>query len=174
MDTLEAIFTRRSIRKFSDKAISDQEITQLLQAAMAAPSAGNAQPWRFIVVREQADFDAIAARHPYAQMAKQSSACIVVCADLSAEKYPGYWPQDCAAAIQNMLLAARAMGIGTVWTGVTPDAERSNAFKDYFALPEQAEVLGIVVCGYPDQPFTQRDTYKEEHVFYGKWGQKTS
>ncbi len=172
MDTLEAIFTRRSIRKFSSKTIREADIKRLLQAGMAAPSAGNAQPWRFIVVRNQEDFNAIAARHPYAQMAKDCSACIVVCADLNAEKYPGYWQQDCAAAIQNILLAARAMDIGTVWTGVTPDAERAAAFKEYFALPDHAEVLGIVVCGYPEQPFTTRDTYDENKVFHGTWGAK--
>ncbi len=170
MDTFEAIYTRRSIRKFNSKVIRDSEIKKLLHAGMAAPSAGNAQPWRFIGVREKENLEAIAARNPYAQMAKEASVCIVVCADLSAEKYPGFWPQDCAAAIQNILLAARALDIGTVWTGVTPIAERAASYKEYFGLPESVEVLGIVVCGYTDQPFTQRDTYAEEKVFSEKWG----
>ncbi len=170
MDIFEAIATRRSIRKFNDKTVRDADIKKLLQAAMAAPSAGNSQPWRFIVVRDKEGLEAIAANNPYAQMAKEASVCIVVCADLNAEKYQGFWPQDCSAAIQNMLLAARALGIGTVWTGVTPIAERAAAYKKYFELPEHAEVLGIVACGYPEQPFTERNTYSEEKVFTEKWG----
>ncbi len=171
MDIFEAIFTRRSIRKFTTEAVSDAHVQNMLEAAMAAPSAGNAQPWRFIVVRNKETFNAIAAHNPYAQMAKESSVCIVVCADLQAEKYPGYWQQDCAAALQNLLLAGRALGIGTVWTGVYPDKERIVAFKELFALPEHAEVLGIVVCGHPDQPFTKRDTFAQEKVYVEKWGQ---
>ncbi len=172
MQTLDAIFTRRSIRKFTDKAVTEEEVNTLLQAAMAAPSAGNAQPWRFIVVRDPQSLEAIAATNPYAQMAKESSVCLVVCADLQAEKYPGYWVQDGSAAIQNILLAARDLGIGTVWTGVTPDKERAAAFKEYFSLPEHAEVLGIVVCGYPAQEFKSRDTFVEAKVFAEKWGQE--
>ncbi len=170
MNTLESIFTRRSIRKFNDKAVSDTDVTTLLQAAMAAPSAGNAQPWRFIVVREKSTFENIAKLHPYAQMAKESSVCIVVCADLEAEKYPGFWVQDCSAAIQNILLAARDLNMGTVWTGVTPIAERAAAFKELFALPEHAEVLGIIVCGYTDQDFKSRETFDAGKIFQEKWG----
>ncbi len=170
MDLFEAIFTRRSIRKFSDKSIDDASVKKMLEAAMVAPSAGNSKPWRFIVVRNKDSFATIAKHNPYAQMAVNSSVCIVVCADLSAEKYPGYWQQDCSAAIQNMLLAARGLGIGTVWTGVYPDEARIKAFKSYFELPKQAEVLGIVVCGYPITDFTPRDNYEKEHIFSEKWG----
>ncbi len=169
MDVFEAIFTRRSIRKFSDKKVDDASIKKMLEAAMVAPSAGNSQPWRFIVVRDQENFQYIAKHHQYAQMAINSSACIIVCADLSAEKYPGYWQQDCSAAIQNMLLAARGLGIGTVWTGVYPDEERMAAFKTYFELPNHGEILGIVVCGYPDQPFSPRNNYNENYIFSEKW-----
>ncbi len=170
MDLFEAIFTRRSIRKFTDKEISDLEVKKLLEAAMVAPSAGNSKPWRFIVVRDQQSLDAIAKHNQYAQMAPSASVCIVVCADLSAEKFPGYWQQDCSAAIQNMMLAARGLDIGTVWTGVYPEKERCIAFKKLFELPEHAEVVGIVVCGYPDQPFKPRDNYDEAIIFSEKWG----
>ncbi len=170
MDIFEAIFTRRSIRKFLDKAVSDADVTRLLEAAMAAPSAGNAQAWRFIVIRKQEHRDAIAKHHPYAQMAKQAPVCIAVCADVTAEKYAGFWPQDCSAAIQNMLLAARALGIGTVWTGIHPVEERASALKSYFKLPDHVEMLGIVVCGYPDQAFKQRETYDASKVYEEMWG----
>ncbi len=171
MDIFEAIFTRRSIRAFTDEVVSDADIKRMLEAAMVAPSAGNAQPWRFIVVRDKHALATIAATNPYAAMAKQASVCIVVCADISAEKYPGYWQQDCAAALQNILLAGRGLGIGTVWTGVYPDKERSETFKLFFALPEHAEVLGIVVCGHPKQDFKARDNYDSAKIFTEKWGQ---
>ncbi len=170
MDIFEAIFTRRSIRKFNDKHIDDASVKKMLEAAMVAPSAGNSKPWRFIVVRNKQSFEVIAKHNPYAQMAVNSSICIVVCADLNAEKYQGYWQQDCSAAIQNMLLAARGLGIGTVWTGVYPDKERITAFKNYFELPNQTEILGIVVCGYPEGDFSARDNYNPQHVFAEKWG----
>ncbi len=170
MNVFDAIFTRRSIRKFTDEQVSDAHVQKMLEAAMSAPSAGNSQPWRFIVVREKEAFAAIAARNPYAQMATQASVCIVVCVDLNDEKYPGYWQQDCSAAIQNMLLAARGLDIGTVWTGVYPDEQRVKDFKAYFALPDHAHVLGIVVCGHPAQSFKTRDNFDQKKIFHEKWG----
>ncbi len=171
MDLFEAIFTRRSIRAYTDEAVSDADIKRMLEAAMVAPSAGNAQPWRFIVVRDKAGLEGIAARNPYAGMAKGANVAIVVCVDLNAEKYAGYWQQDCAAALQNMMLAGRALGIGTVWTGVYPDPERIVAYKEFFALPEHAEVLGIVICGHPAQEFKERNNFDASKVFTEKWGQ---
>ncbi len=170
MDIFEAIFTRRSIRKFTDQNIDDSDVKKMLEAAMVAPSAGNSKPWRFIVVRDPQGLEAVAKFNPYAGMALKSALCIVVCADLSVEKHPGFWQQDCSAAIQNMLLAGRALGIGTVWTGVYPIEERNLAYKNYFGIPENIEVLGIVVCGYTDQAFEKRDNYNPDHIFSEKWG----
>ncbi len=170
MDIFEAIFTRRSIRKFVKQSISDADLKKILEAAMVAPSAGNSKPWRFIIIRDKKSFETIANTNPYAQMATNADLCIAVCADLDAEKYKGYWQQDCSAAIQNLMLAARGLGIGTVWTGVYPDEERCTSFKSYFELPENVELLGIVVCGYPDQPFSARDNYDASLVFNEKWG----
>ncbi len=169
MDIFEALFTRRSIRKFTSQEVSDDDVTRMLDAAMAAPSAGNVQPWRFIVVRSATGRQAIADINPYAQMAPQSSVCIAVCADTTVERYVGYWPQDCSAALQNMLLAARGMGIGTVWTGVYPMEDRVNAFKALYKLPPHIMPLGVVVCGYPDQAFTHRSNYDAKKVFQEEW-----
>lgn len=169
MDIFEAIFTRRSIRKYTDALVSQEDITLLLSAAMSAPSAGNAQPWRFIVVQAQAQRDAIARLHPYAQMAPKAPLCIAVCADTQAEKYPGFWPQDCSAAIQNLMLAARGKGIGTVWTGIYPIADRVAAFQELFKLPEHIIPLGVVVVGYPDQPFTEHNRYDAQKVRFETW-----
>ena len=169
MDTLQAIYTRRSIRRFTEQAVSDDDIHELLDAAMTAPSAGNAQPWEFVVVRQRAALEGIAQRHPYAAMAAKAPLAIVVCADTNREKYPGFWPQDCSAAIQNLLLAARAKGMGSVWTGVYPIEDRVKVFQEFFGLPAHVMPLGIVVLGYPDQPFTEQHRFDAAKVHQEKW-----
>lgn len=169
MDIFEAILTRRSIRKFTDAPVSDEHIARLLEAAMAAPTACNSQPWRFILVRDQAGREAIAARHPHAGMAARAPLAIVVCADTSAEKFPGFWPQDCAAAMQNLLLAARGLELGTVWTGVYPVEERVTAFQELFNLPPHVIPQGIVVVGHPAQPFAAQKRDSTGKVFEERW-----
>lgn len=169
MDIFETIFTRRSIRKFTDQAISEADITAVLEAAMSAPSAGNSQPWEFIVVREQAGRDAIATCTPYAGMAPHAPVCIVICADTTREKHAGFWVQDCSAAMQNLLLAARAKGIGSVWIGLHPVAERSLAAQKAFGLPEHVQPLGVAVLGYPEQKFTEQNRYDAAKIHSEKW-----
>ena len=120
MDALEVIHTRRSIRDFTDAPITDEALRRMLEAAMAAPSAGNAQPWRFIVIRDRECLQRIPDIHPYAGMATRAALAVLVCADVTAEKFPGFWVQDCSAATQNLMLAARALNIGTVWCGIHP------------------------------------------------------
>lgn len=107
MDIFEALFTRRSIRKYTQEDVSDEDLNILLKAAMLAPSASNRQPWHFVVVRDPEVRAALAGRHPYAKMAADAPVVIVVCADLNEEKTPGFWVQDCSAATQNLMLAAR-------------------------------------------------------------------
>lgn len=169
MNTLETIYSRRSIRRFTDEAISDEHLHEMLDAAMTAPSAGNAQPWEFIVVRSQEGRDGIARHNAYAAMALKAPMCIVVCGNTAQEKHPGFWPQDCAAAIQNLMLAARHLGIGTVWTGVHPVEDRVAAFKELFNLPEHVIPLGIVVLGHPDQPFTEHHRFDATKIHQEKW-----
>ncbi|MEG2172914.1 MAG: nitroreductase family protein [Desulfovibrionaceae bacterium] len=169
MDTFETIFTRRSIRSFTPQEISETDITHILSAAMSAPSAGNAQPWDFIVVRDQAGREAITQCTPYAGMAPQAPVCVIVCADTSREKYPGFWVQDCAAAMQNLLLAARAKDIGSVWIGIHPVEDRIATVKKLFGLPAQVMPLGIAVLGYSDQKFTEHNRYNAAKVHHETW-----
>jgi len=130
MEILEAIKTRRSIRKFTDKKVSKEDINTLkvskedintlLEAAMQAPSAGNQQPWEFIVIDDRKILDVIPDFHPYSKMLKESPIAILVCGKIDATKYCGYWVQDCSAATQNILLAAHGVGLGAVWLGIYP------------------------------------------------------
>ncbi|MCL2122771.1 MAG: nitroreductase family protein [Desulfovibrionaceae bacterium] len=169
MDALEAIFTRRSIRKFLPKAISREEIEELLQAAMAAPSAGNGQPWLFLVITDKLKLAQIPSIHPYAAMCPEAAAAILVCGDPQVAKYADFWPQDCSAAVQNFLLAARARNLGTVWCGVYPTEERMQAFRKVFGLPDAVAPFALVALGHPDQPFDRRDRYDAAKVHWETW-----
>lgn len=170
MDVFEAIHTRRSIRRFNpDKPVGEEHLRAVLAAAMTAPSAGNAQPWHFIVVTDHDLKERLSRVHPYVGMLAQAPVGIVACAELALEKYPGYWVQDLAAAVQNMLLAARALGLGTVWTGVCPLRERMDAVRGILALPVGVEPHAIVPLGWPAQEFTYQDRYKAERVHRNGW-----
>lgn len=169
MDTFETIFTRRSIRAFTEQDISEVDITHILGAAMSAPSANNSQPWDFIVIRDKAARDAITLCTPYAGMAPKAPVCIVVCGDTTRGKSAGFWVQDCAAAMQNLLLAARALGIGSVWIGIHPVEDRVSAVKQLFSLPPHVIPLGIAVLGYPDQQFTEINRYDAAKIHNEKW-----
>lgn len=164
MDTLEAIFTRRSIRKYKNTPIPEDDLEEVLRAAMAAPSAGNSQPWRFVVITDRALLDRIPEFHPYAAMVKTAPAAILICADLSLEKFPGNWMLDCSAAVMNLMLAARSLGLGTVWTGIYPQKDREEAFAKHFNLPENIKAHSLVPIGYPAVEFKRQDRFKPERI----------
>ena len=114
MDIFTALHTRRSIRQYTDAKIAKEDVRVLLDAAMIAPSAGNARPWQFVVVDDPALLAKVPDIHPYVGMAAGAPLGILVCGEPAAEKYPGYWVQDCSAAVQNLLLAAVGLGLGAV------------------------------------------------------------
>ena len=124
MDAMEVILTRRSIRKYNKKSLSEQVVKELLDAAMSAPSAGNEQPWHFILMDDPEILGEIPTFHNHAQMLKDASIVILVCGDLNLDKHDGMWIQDCSAATQNILLAVRAKGLGAVWLGIFPREDR--------------------------------------------------
>jgi len=169
MDAIEAIHTRRSIRKFQDKPVSPDLVKEIIKAGTSAPSAGNEQPWHFVVVTDRALLDRIPEVHPYAAMSREAQVGILVCGDLSLEKYLGYWVQDCSAAIQNMLIAIHALGLGAVWTGVYPTEDRVPNFRKMFDLPDNIVPLAFVPIGYPAQELPPQDRYKEERVHHNRW-----
>jgi nitroreductase len=169
METIDAIMTRRSIRKYTDRAVPDELVFQLLKAAMAAPSAGNEQAWQFIVIRDRALLDAIPKFHPYAAMLKYASVAVLVCGDLTLEKYKGYWVQDCSAATQNLLLAATAKGLGAVWTGVYPLEDRVAGMRKLLGLPEHIVPLSLVPIGFPAEQPARADRFNAGRVYKDRW-----
>lgn len=169
MDTLEAIFSRRSIRKYTDKIIETELVEKIIKAGMYAPSAGNAQPWHFIILTERKYLDKIPDFHPYSQMLKQANLAILVCSDPKLEKYKNRWPQDCSAATMNILLAAHSLGLGAVWVGLYPEEERINGVKKLLNLPEHIIPFSIVPLGYPDEIKSQVDRFKPERIHKNSW-----
>jgi len=163
------IMTRVSVRKYTDKTVEDEKVEKILQAAMAAPSAVNKQPWHFIVVDDKATLENIAKQMPNAAMAENAPLAIVVCGDLEKEDdgpNKEFWIQDCSAAIENMLLAAHALGLGAVWTGIYPRAERCKVVSDMMKLPETMVPLATVVIGYPDENPQPKDKWDLDNISY--------
>jgi nitroreductase len=169
MDTIEAIHTRRSIRKYLDKAVPEDLVRQLLAAAMQAPSARNQQPWQFVVIDDRKPLAEIASLMPNAAMAAAAPLAILVCGDVSLEKSEGYWVVDCSAAVQNMLLAAHALGLGAVWCGIYPRPPRMRDMKRLISLPENVVAHSLVVVGYAAERVPAEDRYLPERVRRNRW-----
>ena len=149
MDVLEALLTRRSVREYTDEPVSEEAVERLLKAAMAAPSARNQQPWRFVVVRDRSLLKEMAEVSPNGAMIARAQVALLICADLDLVKSEGYWIQDCAAATQNALLAAHAIGLGAVWCGLYPREARVTGVSRVFALPERLVPFSVVAVGHP-------------------------
>lgn len=166
---MKSILERRSIRKYTDKPVSIEIIKDLLRAGMCAPSAGNEQPWHFIILNDKEIFKKINAFHPYSHMLTQAQYAIVVCGDLNAEKYEGFWVQDCSAATENILIAAQDMGLGSVWLGIYPIEERTRGVQNLLNLPKNIIPLSILPIGYPDEEKKYTDRYDESRVHIDTW-----
>lgn len=169
-DALEVIMTRTSVRQYTDRAITSETIDTLLRAGMAAPTAGNKQPWKFVVVTDRASLDSLAAGNW--RMAAEAQAAIIVCGD-TENVFPGegrdYWVQDCSAASENILLAAHAVGLGAVWCGCYPISERVEKVRKLFEIPSSIVPMSVLLLGYPAGEQTPKDKYKPENVHYNKW-----
>lgn len=169
---MENIFTRTSVRKYEERPVEDEKIEQLLRAAMAAPTAGNKQPWRFIVIKDKNTLNAISENFHTMWMAAHAPVAIVVCGDLSAT-FPGegveYWVEDASAATENLLLAAHSMGLGAVWCGIYPLSDRVALLKQMLNIPEGIVPLNVVPVGYPAEHPVPKDKWNPDAVHHEKW-----
>ena len=166
--TIETIHNRKSVRNFTDKQVSRADLVELVRAGMAAPSAANKQPWKFIIVEDRAKLDSMGDILPYGKMLKKAPSAIVVCGDMFNALVgvaEDYWVQDCSAATQNILLAAESMGLGAVWTATFPYAERMNPVKEILGLPDHIKPLNVIPIGYPNGVDKPKDKWDIEKVF---------
>ena len=168
MDAMEAILTRRSIRKYTKQPVPDEVVKELLEAAMYTPSAGNRQPWCFVVISDSKILNEIPRYHSYSQMLKEAPVAILVCYD-SDLQLGEYGVQDCSAATQNILLAAHAKGLGAVWLGLNLTEPRITAIKNLLSLPEQIIPVSLISIGYPAEQKPQPDRYRADRVHYNQW-----
>ena len=165
----DPVLGRRSIRKYTREPVPDESVELLLRAAMSAPSAGNEQPWEFVVIHDRQLLDHIPSVHPYSHMLKEAPLAILVCADLSRKKYEQYWIQDCAAATENILVEAAALGLGSVWLGVYPMDTRVEGIRRILGLPEHVVPFSLVAIGHPAETKPPADRYDAARVHCDGW-----
>jgi nitroreductase len=164
---IEPILARRSIRTYTDEPVTEEEITTLLEAGMAAPSASNKKPWHFVVVTDRDVLAQLSAYGSHWQMLKEAPLSIVVCGDPSiSEKY---WVQDCSAATENILIAVSMMGLGAVWLGCYPRPERVGPTKKLLRIPDPVEPLAVLSIGHPAETKEARTQYDEDRVHRDGW-----
>lgn len=168
---LDVIMSRTSIRSYEDRAVGEETVEQLLRAAMAAPSASNRQPWAFVVVDDRELLRQMAEKLPYAKMAAEAPLAIVVCGDLSKGREPSdaWWVQDASAATENLLLAAHALGLGAVWTGLYPKSERVQIVREILELPGHIVPLCLVPVGYPAETPAPKEKWNPGNVRHNRW-----
>lgn len=169
MDTLEAIFTRRSVRDFTKDPVSEADVRDLLKAGMQAPSAKNEQPWHFIVIDKPEILHVVPTFHTYAKMLYDAPLAILVCSDRRLELKRASWIQDCSAATENILLAAHAKGLGAVWLGIFPDSDRVVGMQNLLGLPPEIRPMALVAVGYPAAQPEAVDRYDQSRVHFNGW-----
>lgn len=169
LNIFEAIYTRRSIRKFTGKVISDKELKSVLKAGFYAPSAENKQPWHFIIIKDKETLESISKIRPGSKMLLDAGCGIIVCGDNEKQKQTGFLIEDCSAAIQNILLAAHGLGLGAVWCGLYPLAQFTKGIKNVFKLPSHIIPVGMVVIGYPDDDKDVVYRFDEAKIHSEKW-----
>ncbi|MBN2529242.1 MAG: nitroreductase family protein [Deltaproteobacteria bacterium] len=171
MNLLDAIESRRSIRRFSESPIEESTLFKVLHLASFAPSASDARPWRFVILTDRNKLQEAARINPFGQMADKAACGVLVAGDLLREKQSGFWVQDCAACTTTMLLAAHGLGLGAVWTGIYPVKQRVNQFRELVDAPQSIIPFSLVLLGYSEQraqPATSRLDLRE--VYYNTFG----
>ena len=173
MDAIEAILTRTSIRKFTDQPVSDETIHTILRAGMSGPSCVNARDWSFIVVKDRNTLNKMAdANGRPAEPLRGADFGVLVCGDLERAfpRAQEYWVVDGSIAAQNMILAAKALGVGSVWLGTWPQMNRVEALRALFDLPETQVPHSVIAFGYPaEQPAPRAPEWEEDRVHFEKW-----
>lgn len=160
---LDLIKKRRSIRKYTDEPVSDADVKALLEAAMAAPSADNLQPWEFVVVQDQGLRRELAQTHPWSRMCSEAAVVLVVCAQ---QRRSSHWVEDASAATENLLLAATALNLGAVWVGVYPTSRYEQHVRDVLGIPSGLRILCLVPVGHPAESKPPRTKYDEGKVHF--------
>ena len=168
-EAITVVQTRRSVRSFTDEAVSDADLELILRCAMQAPSAGGAEPWEFVILKDKALLRKFAEINPYAKFAPQADVGIVVCGNLERERFKGFWVQDTSAAMENLLLAVHALNLGGVWTGLYPVEERVKGVRELIQAPAHIIPLGCALIGHPKAKPMPKDRFDESRIHKNIW-----
>ncbi|MDP3398844.1 MAG: nitroreductase family protein [Bacteroidales bacterium] len=164
--TLETIFSRKSVRTYTDQPVSVEDLMMLVKAGMAAPTGMNRQPWEFFIIQDKALMASLADKIPYARMLKEAQAAIVV---IGNPEKSIYWYLDCSAAAQNILLAAESIGLGAVWTAGYPFEDRMDIISKAVGIPKPFLPLCLIPIGYPKGEQIPKNKWDESKVHINKW-----
>ena len=168
MDTITALMTRRSIRAWKEDPVTENERKTIFEAAMNAPSAADARPWHFVsmddpeIIRQ---FTGLGGT----EMLENAPLLVLVCGEVAREIYPGFWPQDCSCAAQNMQLAAHEIGIGCVWIAIYPLEERVQACRGILGIPEEITPFALLAMGRPDESPGPEYRYDPNRLHHNGW-----
>lgn len=160
---MNEIFHRTSVRKYQDKPVEDEKIEKMLRAAMAAPSAGNQQPWEFYVVKNKATLEKLSKTSPFATCTAAAPLAFVACYRVNC-RMPEYAQIDLSACVENLLLEADALELGAVWLGIAPLEERMVAVRAVLNIPETLKAFAIIPCGYPETVRAQQDRFDRQRI----------
>ncbi|MBR5901626.1 nitroreductase family protein [bacterium] len=163
-DALDVIFSRKSVRHYTEQEVEADKLMTLVKAGMAAPTAMNRQPWAFVVVTNMTQLAAINGK-PGLMMLQKAKAAIFVL----GKKDEKFWQQDCSAVTENILLAAEALGLGAVWCAGYPLPDRTGSYKELLNYSDDYEVLSLVSIGYPTGEDEPKDKFKEEKIHWNRW-----
>lgn len=174
MDAYEAAVTRRSVRTYTDAPIPPRLLERLVRAAMYAPSARNGRPWEFVVVTGRTMLDRLSEVRPYWTVLERAAAAVVVI--LNEEGYPSptreFSVQDCAAATENLLLAAHGEGLGAVWLGLHPLRQEQRAVQELLGIPRTRKPFSVVSLGYPALPLPRVERFEAEKLHWETYGNR--
>lgn len=169
MDILDAINDRRSIRKYTNEPLNEYQLQTILKAGFQAPSAHNRNPRDYIIVRDRQVLEKITEFHPYTKMLPEAGCGIVVCGDKHKQERTGFLISDCSASIQNMLLAAHSLGLGSCWCGIYDVPKLIDGFTELLGLPEHIIPIGVVAVGIPHEEKEQLDKYESSKIHFNTW-----
>lgn len=169
MDTIQALLTRRSIRKYKNQPVEQDKIEIILKSAMYAPSAMNLQAWHFIVIDDKNILTDTIKSIPHAELLKQTPNAILVCGDKTIETNESWMIQNCSAAIQNVLMAAHGLGIASCWIAIHGIDNVLKNVSRQFNLPENVIPVALISLGYPDETVFAEDRFKQDKIHYNKW-----
>ncbi|MBP7275218.1 MAG: nitroreductase family protein [Kiritimatiellae bacterium] len=169
MNTMDALVTRRTIRAYQPDRVPPELVDRWLRSAMRAPSSADARPWQFVVVSDRATLQRLDAAMPKCDMLKTAPMAILVVADPSREKIPGFLPQDCACVTEYLLLAIHDSGYGACWIGVHPVPDRERVCREILGIPETIIPFALLTLGRPAETPAPDDRYDPSIVHAERW-----